>query len=166
MLRACMFLGSLAFILASGCASTGGFSEAQLRREMENLALRVRHLEDRLSQLDESMGGLAEKALGGTDLALSDASFSSAPVIGSYAPGLSMATRSSRDTGTTSNRSSFTQMVQSALARAGYDPGAADGVMGEKTAAALRNFQRDRHLKVTGSATPATWQLLSKYVDK
>lgn len=41
------------------------------------------------------------------------------------------------------------------LAELGYDPGAADGVMGPKTTAAIRDFQRDRGLPVTGKATEA-----------
>ena len=40
--------------------------------------------------------------------------------------------------------------VQSALAREGYYDGAVDGVLGPGTRRALRNYQRDHHLDVTG----------------
>ncbi len=40
--------------------------------------------------------------------------------------------------------------VQHALQSQGYDPGPADGVVGPQTKEALRRFQRDQELKVTG----------------
>lgn len=40
--------------------------------------------------------------------------------------------------------------VQVRLAKAGYDPGAADGAFGPKTGAALKSFQRKHGLAVTG----------------
>jgi His-Xaa-Ser repeat protein HxsA len=40
--------------------------------------------------------------------------------------------------------------VQSALARAGYYDGAIDGSLGPATRNALRRYQRDRRLSVTG----------------
>lgn len=40
--------------------------------------------------------------------------------------------------------------VQQSLARLNYRPGAADGVMGQATAAAIRSFERDRQLPETG----------------
>jgi hypothetical protein len=50
--------------------------------------------------------------------------------------------------------------VQSALNRAGYDAGIADGHMGRRTRSALSNFQRDNGLPVTGSIDPQTAQAL------
>ena len=40
--------------------------------------------------------------------------------------------------------------IQTALRQAGNDPGIVDGVLGRKTSAALRAYQKDHDLKVTG----------------
>jgi len=49
-----------------------------------------------------------------------------------------------------------TREVQRKLAALGYQPGRADGVMGEKTETALRNFQRDKGLNATGQLNDET----------
>ena len=43
--------------------------------------------------------------------------------------------------------------IQTLLAELGYAPGPADGVMGQRTRAAVREFQQDKGLEVTGEAT-------------
>ena len=50
--------------------------------------------------------------------------------------------------------------VQAALAKAGFDPGSADGKMGKKTKAALKAFQRAHGLKADGVVGDKTWKLL------
>lgn len=50
--------------------------------------------------------------------------------------------------------------IQAALQSKGYDPGRADGVMDERTRAAIRDFQRDNNLVVTGSVDEKTARLL------
>ena len=45
--------------------------------------------------------------------------------------------------------------LQSQLAAKGYDPGPVDGVMGERTRAAIRAYQRDRQMPVDGQVTQA-----------
>jgi len=168
MLRISTFSGIL-FILtvvsSTGCGTAySGPSGSYASRDVENLALRLRHVEDRLSQIEESMGGLASRTLGGNDFA--DTSFSSAPSVSSYSSSLSGATHSHKSSGSSKpGEATFITQVQSALAHAGYDPGPADGVMGYKSTSALKSFQRDHKLKATGTATPATWKLLSKYAD-
>ena len=47
-------------------------------------------------------------------------------------------------------------LLQAALNSLGYDCGAADGIFGAKTEAAVRNFQRDHSLTVDGIAGKAT----------
>lgn len=41
--------------------------------------------------------------------------------------------------------------LQRMLARLGYAPGRIDGLLGQETRNAIRNFERDRNLKVTGA---------------
>lgn len=55
--------------------------------------------------------------------------------------------------------------LQRALERAGYDTGGVDGQMGPGTRAALRAFQRDNGLPVTGQPSPAVRQALGRYMD-
>ena len=50
--------------------------------------------------------------------------------------------------------------LQTALNAQGYDCGAADGIFGAKTEAAVRNFQRDHSLTVDGIAGKATQEAL------
>lgn len=45
--------------------------------------------------------------------------------------------------------------LQSQLAARGYDPGPIDGVMGERTRAAIRAYQRDRQMPVDGQVSQA-----------
>lgn len=48
------------------------------------------------------------------------------------------------------------RLVQEALKREGHDPGAIDGVIGPRTAAALESYQRAENLSVTGRADAQT----------
>ena len=52
------------------------------------------------------------------------------------------------------------EAVQRALAERGYDPGTIDGAMGQRTAGALRDFQRLVGLPDTGEIDDATWDAL------
>ena len=50
--------------------------------------------------------------------------------------------------------------VQTQLIRAGYNPGPADGIFGRKTEMAIRQFQKDRGIEVTGNINKETLSLL------
>ena len=52
------------------------------------------------------------------------------------------------------------RMVQQALAAEGYEPGRSDGAMTNDTRAAIREFQKDNGIVVTGSLDSKTAQLL------
>lgn len=54
------------------------------------------------------------------------------------------------------------RQAQEALARAGYDPGPADGMMGPRTRSALTRFQRDRKLYPGGRIDAATSDALRR----
>ena len=57
------------------------------------------------------------------------------------------------------SRAQITQ-VQQALKAKGYDPGTTDGVMGTQTQEALRKFQKENGLKVTGTVDAQTAKAL------
>ena len=48
------------------------------------------------------------------------------------------------------------KLTQETLRSFGYAPGASDGIMRFETASALRDFQREQGLKITGQANPET----------
>lgn len=48
------------------------------------------------------------------------------------------------------------RMIQDALNKSGYTSGNADGVLGARTEAALRSFQQDKNISVTGTVTAET----------
>ena len=50
-------------------------------------------------------------------------------------------------------RTIYTVTVQQELAHRGYHVGAADGVLGRRTRAAIRDYQRDHGLPVTGEVS-------------
>ena len=68
---------------------------------------------------------------------------------------------SAQSNNTTPSSMSVSQ-VQKKLTEMGYQLGLSDGVMGKKTIAAIRNFQKDNKLPVTGQIDKATIEKLSK----
>jgi peptidoglycan hydrolase-like protein with peptidoglycan-binding domain len=50
--------------------------------------------------------------------------------------------------------------AQISLSQLGYNPGPADGVMGSRTKAAVKAFQRDHHLRADGIIGPVTFNAL------
>ncbi len=57
------------------------------------------------------------------------------------------------------SKGSNVKLIQSLLARIGYDPGPIDGVFGTSTKEAIINFQRNNGLVPDGIVGPATWNL-------
>lgn len=51
--------------------------------------------------------------------------------------------------------------VQESLNKLGYHCGTADGVIGKKTKAAIKKFQKDNHCTVNGKITPDVLEQLS-----
>lgn len=71
-----------------------------------------------------------------------------------YSPSTSTKKESTRPTG--DELKLMIMRVQAALFSKGYDPGAIDGELNEKTKTALRSFQAAKGLKVTGTMTTET----------
>lgn len=53
--------------------------------------------------------------------------------------------------------SQLTKSVQTGLSKLGYDPGPADGMLGPKTRAAIREYEQRNSLPVDGKATQDLW---------
>jgi len=58
------------------------------------------------------------------------------------------------------DRGPLVRVLQTQLQRAGFDPGPIDGIFGSRTDAAVRAFQQQRGLPVTGVVNVATWTAL------
>ena len=56
------------------------------------------------------------------------------------------------------------KLIQSLLARIGYNPGVVDGVFGQQTREAVREFQLDNGLLTDGVVGPSTWSRLEKFL--
>ena len=52
--------------------------------------------------------------------------------------------------------------LQVELKNAGFNPGTPDGHFGSKTKSALKKYQKDRDLEVTGEADRETWDAMNK----
>ena len=58
------------------------------------------------------------------------------------------------------------KQIQIALQNAGYDPGAIDGLMGSRSRKAIRDFQKDNGLDITGKIDKVTWEKLRIYLHR
>lgn len=58
------------------------------------------------------------------------------------------------------DRGPLVRVLQTQLQRSGFDPGPIDGIFGSRTDAAVRAFQQQRNLPVTGVVDVATWTAL------
>ena len=56
--------------------------------------------------------------------------------------------------------------IQTALKKAGFDPGAIDGKTGPRTRQAIKEFQRTKGLVPDGKVGPKTWAELGKYLKQ
>jgi len=57
------------------------------------------------------------------------------------------------------------KLVQSLLARIGYNPGAVDGIYGSRTASAVAAFQRNNGLVPDGIVGPLTWERFNRILS-
>ncbi len=68
------------------------------------------------------------------------------------------------ETLTIGSRGPYVKLVQSLLARIGYNPGAVDGVFGAQTRQAVIAFQRDNGLTPDGIVGPMTWNYFQSFL--
>lgn len=61
---------------------------------------------------------------------------------------------------TATSGDSLLHNIQSGLTSLGYDPGPADGRIGPRTQAAIRKFQTDNQLAVTGQPSAELWSTI------
>lgn len=64
------------------------------------------------------------------------------------------------------DRGMLVRIAQTALARAGYNPGTVDGIFGPNTQSATRSFQQGKGLAVDGIIGPRTWTALMAYLGQ
>ena len=62
------------------------------------------------------------------------------------------------------DRGMLVRIAQTALTRAGYNPGTVDGIFGPNTQSAVRAFQAAKGLSVDGIIGPRTWTALMAYL--
>lgn len=62
------------------------------------------------------------------------------------------------------SRGPYVKLVQSLLAKIGYDPGAVDGIFGMQTQRAVIAFQRDNGLTPDGIVGPVTWNYFQSFL--
>jgi g-D-glutamyl-meso-diaminopimelate peptidase len=61
-------------------------------------------------------------------------------------------------------RGPYVKLVQSLLARIGYNPGPVDGIFGPQTRQAVIAFQRDNGLLADGIVGPNTWSVFNRFL--
>ncbi len=131
---------TLVVVALTGCATTRA-----RKPDQKELSSQVEQLQSELTAKDQQIQDLQyqldsyQQSLGGTSTNFSRSSKSAAI----------------RVSGVT------VKQVQKALANAGYDPGPADGKMGQKTKSAIKSFQRKNGLKADGIVGEKTWSLLN-----
>lgn len=69
------------------------------------------------------------------------------------------------ETRTPTAQTILVQQVQIALIRLGYDPGPADGLIGDRTTRSVRAFQQQAGLPVDGRVTPTLYGILRDAID-
>lgn len=135
------------FILSlAGCATTQSNSDLDaqaLRNQINVLERQLEQKERQLVSLQETLDKESkERAMLATQVGVLTGKYKSVP----------------------SNAS--VKQIQLALRKAGFEPGAVDGVMGSKTRKAIRRFQEANLLPITGKVDKATWLKLRTYLSK
>ena len=139
-----LFLGVLVFSL-TGCAT---FHKSN-SLEAQGLKNQVSVLQTQIQSKDEEINSLKEELARGQEAKPSETEESKAK----------------QESNIKVTHPTVIQ-IQTALKNAGFDSGAIDGKMGQKTREAVRAFQKANHLKVNGKVNKKTWNILKEYLNK
>ncbi len=129
-----------------------------LRRQMSSLSTQAQQKDEQIASLERSLGDKSkEESLQAASL--QEALDKEAKERARLAERLDALTGKSKPT-----PNSSIKQIQIALQNAGYDPGAIDGLMGSRSRKAIRDFQKDNGLNITGKIDKATWEKLRIYL--
>ncbi|MDP2906057.1 MAG: peptidoglycan-binding domain-containing protein [Candidatus Omnitrophota bacterium] len=147
---------STVFLFAlSGCASTSANKQADL--EMQGLKNQITLLEAQVQSKDAEISSLK---VGSVPAQPQDEASASLSTAGSVAA----APQSSNVQYAALPKKPGLKQIQTALKRAGYDPGSMDGKMGKQTRQAIKAFQKANNLSADGRVGKKTWQALAPYL--
>ncbi len=129
------------FILTSGCSTTRSSRAAVAQNPQQKIA----ELEGQLQAKDQEIRDLQDQ-IDSRSQALPESNFSSTD---------------SADPKNILRVAGVSEIaLQKALSRAGFDPGPLDGRLGKKTRSAIKAFQRRRNLTADGVVGEKTWAAL------
>ena len=147
---AVLAVGFMFLLGLSGCA-TG----KRKQMEMENQGLRnqVSVLQSQVQSKDEELNALKDQLAKTSEVTTTKE--------------ISISKKSVKNRGYISKKPRTREMeIQIALRNAGFDPGIIDGKISKQTIAAIKDFQKANHLKVTGAVNRRTWRHLKAYLNK
>ncbi|MDO8748184.1 MAG: peptidoglycan-binding protein [Candidatus Omnitrophota bacterium] len=140
-----------------------------LRRQMSSLSTQAQQKDEQIASLERSLGDKSKEESLQAQLkekerlaaSLQEALDKEAKERAQLAERLDALTGKSKPT-----PNSSIKQIQIALQNAGYDPGAIDGLMGSRSRKAIRDFQKDNGLDITGKIDKATWEKLRIYLHR
>ena len=160
-----------AVLFLAGCATVSRKEldeEIQdLRRQMSSLSNQAQQKDEQIASLERSLGDKSKEESLQAQLkekerlaaSLQEALDKEAKERAQLAERLDALTGKSKPT-----PNSSIKQIQIALQNAGYDPGVIDGLMGSRSRKAIRDFQKDNGLDITGKIDKATWEKLKIYL--
>ncbi|MEK6564766.1 MAG: peptidoglycan-binding protein [Candidatus Omnitrophota bacterium] len=162
-----------AVLLLAGCATVSRREldeEIQdLRRQMSSLSTQAKQKDEQIASLERSLNDKSVDEKIQAELkekerlvsSLQEALDKEAKERAKLAERLDVLTGKYKPT-----PNSSIKQIQIALQNAGYDPGAIDGLMGSRSRKAIRDFQKDNGLEITGKIDKATWEKLRIYLHR
>ena len=162
-----------AVLLLAGCATVSRREldeEIQdLRRQMSSLSTQAKQKDEQIASLERSLNDKSVDEKIQAELkekerlvsSLQEALDKEAKERAKLAERLDVLTGKYKPT-----PNSSIKQIQIALQNAGYDPGAIDGLMGSRSRKAIRDFQKDNGLDITGKIDKVTWEKLRIYLHR
>ena len=147
---AVLTVGFVFLLGLSGCATS-----KQKQMELDNQGMRnqISVLQSQVQSKDEELNSLKDQLAKSSEAATTKE--------------VTTTKKSTRNKGYLSKKPRTREMeIQIALRNAGFDPGIIDGKISKQTIAAIKDFQKANHLKVTGAVNRRTWRHLKAYLNK